>query len=248
MNSEQVKSFAEANKVAIAEENKISRCVDGRYEGIKNFPMVAKPGGDAGDIMAAFGAINELGLELDGEMIINAVMEAVGGKEKFAFHTDSHAEHDNAGCGMGCGHLKKAKLEPDEYGLKQEQMDFLFNKLPQFLEEGAHQEILNGDHAETAVLVVDSENFGLKPLLHSEDGIQEAFVYHKTLHQEQLDQLAKELQEKLAETGVVREEVELRKALDTAFGKQLNATLQRLAKDLPVYTVKISETGEVEVE
>jgi hypothetical protein len=248
MNEEQVREFAEANKFFITEGSKKSRCVDGRYDGLEDFPAIAKPGGDAGDVMTAFGALNAMNLELDNEKVLEAVIEAVGGNENFRFHTDDHAEHDHAGAGMGCGHLKRAALEPDDYGLKQKQIDFIVKQLPHLIESGAHQEVLHGDHAEKAVVVVDSEGYGLKPLLQTEGGLEETFVYQKTLHQAQLDVLARKLQERLAEAGIPIEETEIRTSMDAAFAKQLGATLQRLAKGLPIYTVKIDSEGAVEVQ
>ncbi len=88
MTPEQLTAFVDANKIVISDANKISRCVDGRYEGIENFPVIAKPGGDAGDMMAAFGALNVLDVSLDGQAILNAVAEVAGGIQKIQFHTD----------------------------------------------------------------------------------------------------------------------------------------------------------------
>ncbi|MDQ3018826.1 MAG: hypothetical protein M3Q64_03075, partial [bacterium] len=250
MTKEQVQEFADANKVLITDNCRKSRCVDGRYEGLlEEFPMIAKPGGDAGDILIAFSALNELGVELDPEVVVASVMEEVGSEDNFQFHTDEHAEHDHAGAGMGCGHLKNAYNDSEKYGLNKEQAAFVMEKLAQLTErdKDKHQVVLKGDHKESAVLVVDSEKYGLKPLLREGDEIQEAFIYQKTLHQEQLDILAKKLQEKIAATGKVVEEQIIRQALDTSFAKQLGETLKRLAAGRPIYTVKIDESGVVEI-
>lgn len=242
MSPEVLENFVRHNKIAVTESNLKDRCVDGRYAGIEDteFPVVSKPGGTAGDVMAAFGALNILGKSLPNEEVLNAVISSVGGTEKFAFHTDESAEHDQAGCGMGCGHMKKALLEPDDYQVTQEQMDFLVSKLPNLLDESAEQVVLSGDHAESAVVVVESEQFGLKPLWQNNGQLEEVFVHQKTLHEKQLDLLAKHLQESLAAAGEVVEEPDLRFALDQAFALQIGATLSRLAKGLPVYLVKIT--------
>lgn len=240
MTAEQLENFVNSNKFSITDENKLARCVDGRYENLDNFPAIAKPGADGGDVMAAFGAINLLGKNLPNEKVLDAVLAAVGGPGKFCFHTDEHSEHDNAGTGMGCGHMKKAKLEPDAYGLKQEQIDFLFDQLPKLVESKAHQEVLKGDHEETAVVVVESDEYSLKPLLRTESGVEEVFVYQKTLHEQQLDQITRNLQEAILETGEVVEESEVATALRDSFATQLTATLSRLAAGLPVYHVKIT--------
>ena len=244
MDQDQVKEFADKNKVKIEELNRLSRCVDGRYEGMDLMPMIAKPGADAGDVLAVYGALNILGLEWGPEKALQLVVDSLGGAANFRFHTDTHV--DAGAVGMGCGHIKQAKLDPESYGVKQEQIDFLFEQLPKLMDAGAKQEILQGDHAEQAVLVVDSENYGLKPLLRGED-LQEAFVYQKTWHAKQLAELANKLQETIAENGLVRENSEIQVALNDAFGKQLTETLKRLANGLPVYTVQIDDAGEVNV-
>lgn len=249
MNDEQVVQFAEAARIPLAVDNLISRCVDGRYENIEQFPVVAKPGGDAGDALIAFGAMNILDRDLDHAAVFEAVIRAVGGKEKFNFHTDEHAENDGALAGMGCGHIKHAKNDPNAYGVKAEQINYIFEQLPILISQGANQEVLQGAHAEQAVVVVHSEYFGLKPLVRSEGGaLLEAFIYQQTSHEKQLDSLARNLQEVFAVAGMVVEEPDIRKAIDDAFAKQLNETLQRLAKDLPVYTVSIDDQGKVELQ
>jgi len=246
MTPEQIISFVNANKIPISAENKLSRCVDGRYDNLENFPVVAKPGGDAGDMMVAFAAINLLDIKLSHAGITNAIAEVVGGKNKLNFHTDEHAEHEKAGHGMGCGHLKNARLNPDLYGMNQNQIDYIFNELPKLLKEGSHEEVLHGEHEEQAVIVVVSDKYGLKPLLKTDDGVQEAFIYHQTLHEEQLDKLARVLQMAVADTGKAIEEQEIRVALKEAFGKQLVATLNKLANGKPVYNVRITDE-EIEV-
>jgi hypothetical protein len=245
MNLEQAQAFVEANKQPLTELNKLSRCVDGRYENIDNCPLIAKPGGDVGDVMAAFGALNLLQQSLPVEKVVNLVVEVVGSSKNFQFHSDDHANANEPG--MGCGHFKHAKTDPEAFGVTAEQMLALNNILLQLLEQGAHQEILHGDHAEQAVIVVDSTSYGLLPLLRQNEEVSEAFVYHKTLHTQQLDKLAQGLQTALAEQGVAMEEQIVRKALDDSFGKQLTEILKRLAAGLPVYTARIEDDGVVTV-
>ncbi len=245
MNQEEVQKFLESSMVPITESNKFARCVDGRYENIADMPMIAKPGGDVGDVMAAFGALNLMGKELAPEAVLAAVEQVIGGIENFQFHTDAHADPESVG--LGCGHFKQAKLDPDAYGVTAEQMEFIGAALPALLEQGAHQEVLQGDHAEQAVVVVDSESYGVKPLLREGEKLQEAFVYQKTWHTAQLDQLANALQESLATKGEAVEGAEIRTALNDAFGKQLTETLARLAKGLPVYVASINADGNVSI-
>lgn len=246
MNEQDVLQFVDAAKYEVTEHNQLARCVDGRYQNLENFPAIAKPGGDAGDVLAAFAALNRLNLDIDPGRVIDLVVSVAGGNKNFSFHTDQHAEHDSGVPGMGCGHLKQAQLDPDSYLVKPSQIDFIFNQLPHLLEQGARQEVLQGDHQEQAVVVVDSQNFSIKPLLGSgSEEIQEVFVYQKTLHEQQLSKLAQLLQETILETGQVVEQQDVLVALHESFQQQLGQTLQRLAKDLPVYQVSINELGEV---
>jgi hypothetical protein len=245
MNLEEAQAFVEMSSKPLEDENKYSRCVDGRYENISNFPMIAKPGADAGDVMAAFGALNLLQINLPSEIVLNAVISAIGGVGKFNFHTDDHAEPTDIG--YGCGHIRQAKEDPAAYGVTQEQIDFIFNELPKLLEQGAHQEVLHGLHAEQAVIVVDSESYGVLPLLRIGENVREVFIYQKNLHRQQLDALSKLLQEAIAAQGQVVEDHAIRKALDDAFGKQLSETLKRLADGLPVYTAMIDSEGMVSI-
>ncbi len=245
MNREEAQAFVETNKQQITDANNFARCVDGRYENIQDMPLGARPGGDVGDVMAAFGALNLLQKDLEPQVVIDTVLKLTNGANHFNFHTDTHAEP--SAVGLGCGHFKQAKLDPAAYGVTQEQMDFLASALPGLVEEGAHQEVLQGDHAEQAVIVVDSETHGILPLQRDGEDLKETFVYQKTLHSKQLDKLANLLQEALAEKGEVVESTDVRKALDEAFGKQLTETLKRLADGLPVYVAKINSEGQVEI-
>lgn len=245
MDLEEAQVFVEMTSKSLDEFNRSSRCIDGRYEGLKNFPMVAKPGADVGDVMVAFAALNILGKTLSSETVLSTVVRLVGGVQKFSMHTSDLT--DPKDIGFGCEHMMYAKEDLDSYGVTQEQMDFLVGQLPTLLEQGAQQEVLHGDHAEQAVIVVDSESHGIMPLIRVGDNIREAFVYQKTLHAQQLDALGKLLQEALATQGDAVEDFQIRKALDDAFGKQLAETLKRLAPGLPVYTAMIDPEGSISI-
>ncbi len=244
MDLEQVKGFAAANSRALSETNKLARCVDGRYENIDDMPLLAKPGADAGDLMIAFGALNDLKLSLPNERVLQTVLDVVGGAANFRFHTDDHAGEVP---GMGCGHIKQAKLDPIAYGLEQSQIDYIYDELPRLLDQGAEQITLHGDHAEQAVIVVDSETHGLVPLVRTDEGLQEAFIYQQTLHQGQLRTLVRLLHEASVEAGHTVEEQQVSVSATNVFAKQLGQTLDRLAKGLPIYNVHINSSGQAEV-
>lgn len=242
MDIEQAQEFANAQKVPLTAQNMHSRCVDGRYEG-DGLPMIAKPGGDIGDVMVLMAAANELGVKLDPHQALEIVTKRVGGVSEFQCHTDEHAENEHAAHGMGCGHFKKSLLEPEVYGLSKEQTEALAKEVNLVVEQGAHEEVLHGDHAEQAVLVVESDKYGIAPLRRTEQGVQEAFVYQKGVHQNQLKEMAKDSQELLAEQGIEVSLSDMEKAVEDSFTKQLTATLQRLAVGLPVFSVVFDEVG-----
>ena len=243
-----IMSLAEAQEFAKQNVYKIvdfrSRCVDGRYESSNDLPAIAKLGGDAGTVMIAFGALNKLGVHPESSEVLSVVEGIIGGSEKFSFHTDSHAEHDHANAGMGCGHLKQAKTDPSAYGLEQEQIDFLLGELPKELEHGAHQEVLQGDHGEQAVMVVVSDDFSLKP--KRADGTQ-AFVYQKTHDEKLQERLAHALHEKFKGNYLDLSLDQIDQAVTEVAAEQLQETLKRLADGLPVYVVTIDKEGNVSI-
>ena len=183
MTLEQAEKFVHENLYKITEQNNFERCVDGRYNSEQELGAGAKPGGSAGDVLVAFATIKAMNLEVEPEYILKSVVNSLGGPEKFEFHTDQHAEHDHAGSGMGCGHLKHAKNDPESYGLSSEQTEFLFGKFDELKSEGAKQAVLEGDHEEKATIIIDSQDYSLKPMQIMPDGTKlEAFIYQSIQH------------------------------------------------------------------
>lgn len=247
MHSEQVEKFVDSNKFPITSTNLQSRCVDGRpalEEQAEKIPAISKPGADVGDLMIVLGALNELGLKIEPAKALEIILETNGGLKNFKFHTDSKAEEKQVGAGLGCGHINKATIDPEDYHLTPEQTQFIKSTLPDLLDKGAKQVVLHGDHKEQFVGVVQSEKFGVRPY----NDETQAFIYQETLHQQQLDKLAKPLSEYLVAQGQEIEEAQLRLTLDKIFAKQLGATLSRIADGLPIYKVQINDLGEVKVE
>ena len=244
MDLEQARIFVQNNIYKIDSSNMLHRCVDGRYDGDNSLPAIATPGGDAGYIMAGFAAVNSLGLSVNPELVIKATIQACGGVSQFQFHSDEHAEHDHSGTGMGCGHLKQARQDPESYGVTKEQMEFLFGKLPQLIQDGAYEEILQGDHQEQMTLVIDSSNYSIKPNRVNEAGeLEEAFVYQMTLDKVGLEKLSAELFDILSKQNIAIGKDALHKAVIEASDNQRAETLKRLSQGLPRYLVKITESG-----
>jgi hypothetical protein len=245
---EKLTEFIEANKFEVTPTNLLGRCVDGRWDAVdqsKPYPAIAKPGADAGDLMIGFAALNKLGiteLELP-KIVLPSVMSVVGGPERFFFHTDNHA--DQGVPGLGCGHLRLARENPETYGLHQSQMDLIFKTLEELLELGAKQEVLDGDHSEQAVVVVESSRYGLKPMMQSDGHLFQAFVYQSIMDQERLTRLVQALYQKINPMyGVSLDAV--RTTIAETAQQQLHQTVNALAKGLPQYVVTFDPIGKPE--
>lgn len=223
----------------------LARCVDGRYKISKGVPVIAKAGADSGDVMILFGALNLLGKSLPNETVLQIVVDTVGGAQNFSWHTDDHA--DPAQPGMGCGHLSQALKDATAYGLNDEQMKFVMSQLPVLLQQGAHEEVLHGDHQETAVLDVTSDSYGLRAQVSVGDKLWSVFSYHRTLHEAQLKHYAEVVTSKLNEVGESVTLDEVAQAIAKARDLQLGETVKRLAGNLPKYSVNISSSGETSV-
>jgi hypothetical protein len=214
-----------------------SRCVDGRYLPDNNLPALARPGADAGYLMVAYAALRSLGVEADPDKITQAILSITGGESNFCLHTDSHAMHGTETKDLpaaGCGHFKLAKKDPESYGLASEDISAISQILSDLISKGARNTVLDGDHGEQAIIVVNSKTHSIKS--STPEGTQ-AFILQKTLDDERLLELA----EKLSEIISGKEGVE--KAVFEASEKQLQKTLASLAPDISPVVVEISENG-----
>lgn len=244
MTDEEVLKFIDTNKFEVTDANtKTSRCIDGRYEDSTAMPALAKPGADAGDLMIAFAALNSLGVDVENQQVLKLALDNIGGPQKFSFHTDTHQETDTPG--LGCGHLKQSKLDPKSYGLKKDQIEFIFSSLPKLIESGANQANLEGTHQEQMVLIINSEKYSVKPLSKTDGGDLQAFVYHQTLDSKRQETLASALSKNFSSEGVSTSEI--LEAVQNAAQKQLGETAKRLAGSLPVHTISISDEGDISI-
>ncbi|OGJ48219.1 hypothetical protein A2344_01300 [Candidatus Peregrinibacteria bacterium RIFOXYB12_FULL_41_12] len=241
-------AFVERNQFEIPEGQIESRCVDGRYEAAaaRKAPL-SVPGADAGYVLVAFAALRELGIHDASEQDVwSAVVRAAGGPSNFRFHTDTHANHDHKGAGRGCGHLALAANQEkggfEKYGVSDREMEFLFRQLDELADwHPRNQVVLDGDHLERAVLVVESETHGVVPMEHagSPGGRpNQVFVFQKTLHENRMGELCSILMSIPAVSRATTPE-RLAAAMDEVFNKQLSATLGELAPGDPVHQISI---------
>jgi len=217
----------------ISSQKFLSRCIDGRYLNEKNLPALAIPGADLGELALLMAAANKYGFTLDQKKAFSSLIEIVGGKNNFHFHTDDH----HHGLALGCGHWGQIKADPAAYSLEGKDIDFIDRKLEDLMKEGVKQFILKGGHCEVAVLIVKG-NFGIYPQFsfQTKEGEKSfsVFIYHEDL----ADQRRKLLAKKLIENRAVKfalpgKKIILEEVLANEGKIHFRQTINRLAPDLP---------------
>lgn len=161
------------------------RCVDGRHAPDQAKDSFALAGADLGIVMALMRAG---GGRIDGVSAYKAVSRALKNLgTSFFYHTDEHALHDaehkhnpNEVC-FGCGHGKKASMADlaSRYGIDPEQQKLVIKEIESgTLKEGManlDKTVLEGDHNELGVIVVESENMTVLPM--NLETKQQYFIY-----------------------------------------------------------------------
>jgi hypothetical protein len=147
---------------------------------------------------------------------------------------------------LGCGHFKQAAKDPSVYGLVEEEIKAINGFLKEAIKKGAKCEILPGEHLEGAVLLVKGDHWSVAPQLISNSEIMEAFVYQKTLDNKRRKILVKHLLPYVKAPFSVDEEY-LYQILSQVTDNQLLETVNRLAKDLPMYEVEFEGDGGFEI-
>ena len=198
----QIQEFVFNNKYRVNERTKfLSRCVDGRYPTSLEFrgasedlPPLALPGADAGQLSLIFATANIYGFEVDKEKSFKVVIDIVEGIENINFHSDHHGDPKIPA--SGCGHIKQQNLDPEAYGLGNDQMDFIKTVLTKAKKKGAKETVLEGEHQEGAVLQING-SYSVYPRhsLDTEGGKAQVqtFIFHSTLVNERNKLIAKKL-------------------------------------------------------
>lgn len=223
----------------------ISRCIDGRYKNEEGLAVQAFPGADVGELAMVLSASRSYGFEIDREKVFATLVEVLGGESNFSFHTDEHG--DRLKLASGCGHFKQINLDPKAYKIEKEDIDFINEKLGYVKSKGSKETVLEGDHAEGAILMVKG-NWGVYPRyeLETEKGKKfvEVFVYHQSLTDEKHRLLAEKLIKNGAVKFVLGEDSEyLYQVLSETSENHLMETAKRLASDLPIYSVQFEADG-----
>jgi len=251
LTKQQVSLFVQENKYRpAAGTEKISRCIDGRYENETDLPALAFPGADAGELALIFATAQTYGFGVDRAKAYKALLATVGDKKQMRFHSDSHADKKEAL--SGCGHIKQMKLDAQAYGLAKEDVDFIVSSFTKLREEGVAETDLHGEHGESAVLLIRGE-WGVYPkgTVKGETGDKrtEVFVYHQTLVDLRHREFAKELIAAGAvDLGDGRDEEYLYEVLCDVSETHLMETARRLASGLPIFEVTFDKDGGFDVE
>jgi hypothetical protein len=229
-----VKTYAQKNLVS---PKKGRRCVDGRYTKGDYSGMIARPGADGGyvAILHALELAEKHPLTTD-ELVhkVHDSLNSIG--EQFFAHTDHHADHLVHTHNIGCGHLARP-TNPDHaegYSVDPENMKEIVKDIKALAHEGTiHMVTLEGDHKEEGVLVVTDPTMAVD----SYDGEHQFFVYDQTRDQDFIK-------------DVLLPGLNLPFTYDEFWEisqQQTSATLQLLAKGLPIYLIS-SKDDEIIVE
>lgn len=199
-------------------------CIDGRYE---ESGMLSRAGADFGLIMGVMATSEKLQLGYSPEECAQMVYDfATKHHGYFDIHTDSHNSEifNDDSLSIGCAHVSKAmngtyshmySLTP---GSVERALKWVVNK------ENTRVTVLEGDHAETEVVIVDSM---VDTILHkSQDGSMR-FVIDSARDVKYLRSFCKEHPEFDFET--------LHGLIDT----QNKATLSLIASKLPIIRMSI---------
>ncbi len=182
--------FAERNLIERADPIQCNKCIDGRpaikgEECAEGKKPAAFPGADLGVAMLLL----QEGMTAE-EALKNVLDFLQENGATFNYHSDTHHEHSEQGI-IGCGHANAAYEKNEYYALRgdeQKKLVELVQKLKEQSDPRVSEDILDGDHREKAILVVDDPKESVR---HSDPQTREQyFVYDRLAHMEYIEKLA----------------------------------------------------------
>ena len=229
----EAEQFIKDNAVKIDTEQKKLKandfcCVDGRVEGQNRFGI---PGGAIGLLLTAEAVNDEYRLQIQRSRISELVEKTLDG---MAYHTDSHAIHENKilVC-AGCKHMLLALEHPDLYGISEQTAAYLkMYYLPSLTKRNINPEVLEGNHSERGVAIVNNN-----VALDHKNSKDQIFVYHPEQHNLALNEIADALFPDAAKINPKLKKKEFSKNFWEIAQKQLNVTLKNIADGLPHFSV-----------
>ncbi len=193
---EEAQSFVERNITERADPIQCNKCIDGRpaikgEECAGEKKPAAFPGADLGVAMLL------LQESMTAEEALNNVLDFLQENgATFNYHSDTHHEHDKKGI-IGCGHANAAYEKNEYYAFRSDEQKKLVELVQKLKEQGdlrVSEDILDGDHKEKAILIVDDPKESVQ---HDDPQTGEQyFVYDRLAHMEYIEKLAEFLQKR----------------------------------------------------
>lgn len=162
-----IEQHVQANTVPA--DNSKRKCVDGGYQVGEAEGALARAGADLGASMAL------LKLGFTPQESFQLVFDFVTSRgQKYCWHTDTHVDpaetddhhHASSQEKVGCGHCNAAIKVGEKYGVSGESVDQLLTIVRTMQErqpEDMECVVLDRDHAERAILVVQSTDLTVRP-------------------------------------------------------------------------------------
>ncbi|MEI6533103.1 MAG: hypothetical protein WCO06_04645 [Candidatus Roizmanbacteria bacterium] len=235
LRKEQIAELITENKYEIDQKNKFrSRCIDGRYVQHENLPALAIPGGDYGQLAIILSTARTYGFDVDLKKTIIALQEIVGGLNNIETCSD-------------CMCIQQIIAHPEIYNILKEDFDDITSLLETIQDAGAKKHILQGEHREGAILLLEGD-YGVYPQysMHTDIGVMTAqtYIYHQSLAKERTKEIAKKLIELNAVQLSDSVDVEY---LYTAFSETMEdllfETLKNVAKATPIFRINFKSDG-----
>ena len=191
----EAEAFVERNITERADPIQCNKCIDGRpaikgeecEEGKK---PAAFPGADLGVAMLLL----QEGMTAE-EALKNVIDFLQENGATFNYHSDTHHEHDKEGI-IGCGHANVAYEKNEYYALRGGEQKKLVELVQELEKQGdprVSEDILDGDHKEKAILIIDDPKESVRH--YDPQTGEQYFVYDRLAHMEYIEKLADFLKE-----------------------------------------------------
>ena len=193
---EKITLFVERNITERADPIKCNKCIDGRpaikgEECAEGKKPAAFPGADLGVAMLL------LQEGMTAEEVLHNVLDFLQEHGAvFNYHSDTHHEHDKKGI-IGCGHANAAYEKNEYYAVKgdeQRKLVELVKELTEKKDPRVSEDILDGDHKEQAILIIDDPKESVRH--YDPQTGEQYFVYDRLAHMEYIEKLAEFLKKR----------------------------------------------------
>ena len=205
-------------------------CIDGR---LKESGKLRYPGGSAGLLITLLSTLKKLGVldQIHHGTIIDEFTTIMGPAR---YHTDTHSNGNEDLACWGCGHLRLAYQNQDDYNIEEGWLMYMAAKdrFQKDVENGVCV-VLDGEHNEQAVVVDTRADKVITPpsLIDSEGKSISFFVYHPSVAQKTLEMSALKIKDAL---NINIDANMLLQALKETQSRHFQNTGNELARGLPI--------------